>query len=91
MESKALHYFPFSNLTERSIQGLDFTICFQGLRPDLPENVHPKVLDLMQRCWDADPVNRPPFTVIKVELQNLLEEVQVSLFIPSSLSFQPHG
>ncbi|XP_023538630.1 serine/threonine-protein kinase STY8-like isoform X1 [Cucurbita pepo subsp. pepo] len=49
----------------------------QGLRPDLPENVHPKVLDLMQRCWDADPVNRPPFTVIKVELQNLLEEVQM--------------
>ncbi|XP_022141400.1 serine/threonine-protein kinase STY8-like [Momordica charantia] len=49
----------------------------QGLRPDLPKNMHPKLLDLMQRCWDADPLTRPPFTDIKVELENLLEEVQM--------------
>lgn len=77
-ESKALHYFPFRNLTEHSIQLLDFVNCLQGLRPDLPKNVHPKLLDLMQRCWDAEPVNRPPFTEIKAELENLLEEVQVT-------------
>ncbi|XP_022993860.1 serine/threonine-protein kinase STY8-like isoform X1 [Cucurbita maxima] len=51
----------------------------QGLRPDLPKNAHPKLLDLMRRCWDAEPENRPPFTEIKVELENLLEEVQVYL------------
>ncbi|XP_004141017.2 serine/threonine-protein kinase STY8 isoform X1 [Cucumis sativus] len=49
----------------------------QGLRPDLPKNVHPKLLDMMQRCWDAEPVNRPPFTEIKVELKSLLEEVEM--------------
>lgn len=78
-ESKALQYFPLRDLTDHSItQGLDFIICFQGLRPDLPKNVHPKLLDLMQRCWETDPVKRPPFTEIKVELENLLEEVQVA-------------
>lgn len=76
---RLLYYFPFSDLAEYSILGLDFIICFQGLRPDLPKNAHPKLLDLMRRCWDAEPENRPPFTEIKVELENLLEEVQVYL------------
>ncbi|KAL5703687.1 non-specific serine/threonine protein kinase [Ranunculus cassubicifolius] len=48
----------------------------QGLRPDLPENVHPKILDLMQRCWEALPMDRPSFLEIRVELEELLEEVQ---------------
>ncbi|KAL5703699.1 non-specific serine/threonine protein kinase [Ranunculus cassubicifolius] len=40
----------------------------QGLRPDLPENVHPKILDLMQRCWETLPMDRPSF----VEIRNLI-------------------
>ncbi|KAL9449617.1 hypothetical protein AB3S75_011525 [Citrus x aurantiifolia] len=48
----------------------------QGLRPDLPENAHPKLIDLMQRCWDAVPDNRPSFSEIKLELEVLLQEVQ---------------
>lgn len=48
----------------------------QGLRPDLPKNAHPKLLELMQRCWEAVPDNRPCFSVITSELENLLEEVQ---------------
>ncbi|KAL5703705.1 non-specific serine/threonine protein kinase [Ranunculus cassubicifolius] len=48
----------------------------QGLRPDLPENVHPKILDLMQRCWEALPMDRPSFSEIRVELEELLEEVR---------------
>ncbi|KAL9446466.1 hypothetical protein AB3S75_014183 [Citrus x aurantiifolia] len=48
----------------------------QGLRPDLPENAHPKLIDLMQRCWDAVPDNRPSFSEIKLELEVLLHEVQ---------------
>ncbi|KAH9691666.1 hypothetical protein KPL70_016180 [Citrus sinensis] len=46
----------------------------QGLRPDLPENAHPKLIDLMQRCWDAVPDNRPSFSEIKLELEVLLQE-----------------
>lgn len=52
---------------------------FQGLRPDLPENAHPKILDLMQRCWDAVPGNRPSFSEIKLELEVLFQEVQVEI------------
>ncbi|KAI5654381.1 hypothetical protein M9H77_31568 [Catharanthus roseus] len=48
----------------------------QGLRPELPKNAHPKLLDLMQRCWGAIPANRPSFSEIKVELEELLREVQ---------------
>ncbi|XP_022773366.1 serine/threonine-protein kinase STY46-like isoform X3 [Durio zibethinus] len=48
----------------------------QGLRPDLPENAHPKLLDLMQRCWEADPDKRPSFSEITAELETLFEEVK---------------
>ncbi|KAF2321506.1 hypothetical protein GH714_000171 [Hevea brasiliensis] len=48
----------------------------QGLRPELPQDAHPKLLDLMQRCWETTPANRPPFSEITVELEILLQEVQ---------------
>ncbi|KAK6115057.1 hypothetical protein DH2020_007326 [Rehmannia glutinosa] len=47
----------------------------QGLRPELPENAHPKLLDLMQRCWGALPSDRPSFSEIRIELEELLPEV----------------
>ncbi|MBA0855424.1 hypothetical protein Goshw_013692, partial [Gossypium schwendimanii] len=49
----------------------------QGLRPELPENAHPKLLDLMQRCWEAAPDKRPSFSEITTELETLFEEVKV--------------
>ncbi|XP_050365202.1 serine/threonine-protein kinase STY46-like [Argentina anserina] len=51
----------------------------QGLRPELPTNAHPKLLDLMQRCWDAVPLNRPAFSDIAAELETLAQEVQDNL------------
>ncbi|KAF2291233.1 hypothetical protein GH714_020787 [Hevea brasiliensis] len=48
----------------------------QGLRPELPQDAHPKLLDLMQRCWETTPANRPSFCEITVELENLLQNVQ---------------
>ncbi|XVE55171.1 hypothetical protein DITRI_Ditri03aG0138400 [Diplodiscus trichospermus] len=48
----------------------------QGLRPDLPEDAHPKLLDLMQRCWEAAPDIRPSFSEITAELETLFEEVK---------------
>lgn len=50
----------------------------QGLRPALPENTHPRLLDLMQRCWDAVPSKRPSFSEITVELVELLQQVQAT-------------
>ncbi|KAI3672621.1 hypothetical protein L6452_38717 [Arctium lappa] len=48
----------------------------QGRRPDLPTNTHPKLLELMQRCWETVPGNRPSFSEIKLELKRLLQEIQ---------------
>ncbi|RWW84665.1 hypothetical protein BHE74_00006713, partial [Ensete ventricosum] len=50
---------------------------YQGLRPVLPEKTHPTLLDLMQRCWEANPAKRPTFSEITVELEELLRQVQV--------------
>jgi len=48
----------------------------QGLRPGLPKKTHPKLLDLMQRCWEADPSDRPAFSDILAELEDLLAQAQ---------------
>ncbi|KAK4390955.1 Serine/threonine-protein kinase STY46 [Sesamum angolense] len=50
----------------------------QGLRPELPKNAHPKLLDLMQRCWEAVPSNRPSFSEIRIELEELLKKTLVA-------------
>ncbi|GAB4861138.1 hypothetical protein Ancab_036295 [Ancistrocladus abbreviatus] len=33
-------------------------------------------LGVRQRCWDAAPNNRPPFPIIRIELEELLSQVQ---------------
>ncbi|CAN6543595.1 unnamed protein product [Malus baccata var. baccata] len=48
----------------------------KGLRPEIPNNGHPKLLELMQRCWDSFPSNRPSFSDITAQLESLLQEVQ---------------
>ncbi|KAL1543711.1 non-specific serine/threonine protein kinase [Salvia divinorum] len=47
----------------------------QGLRPELPINEHPKILSLMQRCWEAIPSKRPSFSEIRIEMESLQQEV----------------
>ncbi|RLM69429.1 serine/threonine-protein kinase STY46-like isoform X2 [Panicum miliaceum] len=48
----------------------------QGLRPQLPENAHPRLLILMQRCWEALPSNRPSFADIVTELEDIQAQAQ---------------
>ncbi|XP_039050151.1 serine/threonine-protein kinase STY46-like isoform X2 [Hibiscus syriacus] len=48
----------------------------QGLRPELPKNAHPELLDLMKGCWEAAPDKRPSFSEIRAELETLLEKVK---------------
>lgn len=52
-----------------------FTV--QGLRPDIPKDADPKLVDLMQRCWEESPSQRPSFSEIKIELEKILEENKV--------------
>ncbi|RWW10659.1 hypothetical protein GW17_00025792 [Ensete ventricosum] len=39
--------------------------------------MHPRLLDLMQRCWEAAPTKRPTFSDIRVELEELLKVIQL--------------
>ncbi|XP_042418566.1 serine/threonine-protein kinase STY46-like isoform X5 [Zingiber officinale] len=45
----------------------------QGHRPEIPETTHPRLSDLMRRCWEGIPTERPTFSEIVVELEELLE------------------
>jgi serine/threonine protein kinase len=43
-----------------------------GIRPDIPEDVPPALGELLLRCWDENPYNRPRFDQIVGNLMALL-------------------
>lgn len=49
------------------------------MRLEIPENTHPKLTELIERCWEDDPTKRPAFSSIAIELECLLQEVEVGL------------
>ncbi|XVF80659.1 hypothetical protein PTKIN_Ptkin15bG0091800 [Pterospermum kingtungense] len=49
------------------------------LHLDLPKNAHPKLVDLMQRCWETALDKRPSFFEIKAELDTL--QLNLRLFL----------
>ncbi|KAJ4962265.1 hypothetical protein NE237_022204 [Protea cynaroides] len=47
----------------------------KGLRPTIPKNTHPKLVELLERCWQQDPSLRPDFSEIIEFLQQIPKEV----------------
>ncbi|RDX71410.1 Serine/threonine-protein kinase STY17 [Mucuna pruriens] len=47
----------------------------KGLRPTIPKNTHPRLSELLQRCWQQDPMLRPDFSEIIEILQQIAKEV----------------
>ncbi|KAJ8427118.1 hypothetical protein Cgig2_030280 [Carnegiea gigantea] len=47
----------------------------KGLRPTIPKNIHPKLAELLERCWQQDPALRPDFSEIIAILQQIAKEV----------------
>ncbi|XP_031475250.1 serine/threonine-protein kinase STY46-like [Nymphaea colorata] len=47
----------------------------KGLRPTIPKNVHPKLAELLEKCWQQDPTLRPDFSEIIENLQKIAKEV----------------
>ncbi|XP_058090771.1 serine/threonine-protein kinase STY46-like isoform X2 [Magnolia sinica] len=47
----------------------------KGLRPTVPKHTHPKVNELLERCWQQDPTLRPDFSEIIEILQLIAKEV----------------
>ncbi|GMN38236.1 hypothetical protein TIFTF001_007478 [Ficus carica] len=46
-----------------------------GLRPNIPKHTHPKLVEILERCWEKDPALRPDFSEIIEILQQLTKEV----------------
>ncbi|KQJ92958.1 serine/threonine-protein kinase STY46 [Brachypodium distachyon] len=47
----------------------------KGIRPIIPKDTHPKLADLVQKCWHGDSAERPEFSQILEILQRLSKEV----------------
>ncbi|XP_062234050.1 serine/threonine-protein kinase STY8-like isoform X2 [Phragmites australis] len=47
----------------------------EGLRPVIPRGTNPKLTQLLEKCWQQNPVNRPDFTEILHALNEIAEEV----------------
>jgi hypothetical protein len=62
---------PYSCMSQQQVQ---FYVSVKKGRPNLkiiPSNTPPKIIQLMQMCWDHNPDNRPSFEYIVDYLQNL--------------------
>ncbi|CDP14531.1 unnamed protein product [Coffea canephora] len=47
----------------------------KGLRPTIPKHTHPKLAELLERCWQQDSTLRPDFSEIIDILQQIAKEV----------------
>ncbi|KAL0365710.1 UNVERIFIED_CONTAM: Serine/threonine-protein kinase STY46 [Sesamum angustifolium] len=47
----------------------------KGLRPTIPKHTHPKLAELLERCWQQDPALRPDFSELIELLQQISKEV----------------
>ncbi|GLU19712.1 hypothetical protein SLE2022_359460 [Rubroshorea leprosula] len=47
----------------------------KGLRPAIPKHSYPRLAELLERCWQQDPAQRPNFSEIIDILQQMAKEV----------------
>ncbi|KAL0334538.1 UNVERIFIED_CONTAM: Serine/threonine-protein kinase STY46 [Sesamum radiatum] len=47
----------------------------KGLRPTIPKHTHPKLAELLEKCWQQDPALRPDFSELIELLQQISKEV----------------
>ncbi|KAL6497932.1 Serine/threonine-protein kinase sty46 [Orobanche hederae] len=59
----------------------------QGLRPTIPKHTHPKLTELLERCWQKDPALRPDFSEATRILQQIAKELNDILSVSINLSW----
>ncbi|KAJ8539586.1 hypothetical protein K7X08_013838 [Anisodus acutangulus] len=47
----------------------------KGLRPTIPPNTHPMLVELLERCWQQEPCLRPEFSEILDILQHMTKKI----------------
>lgn len=65
-------FLPFQNMT--AVQAA-FAVVNKGVRPTIPVDCPPALVDIMCRCWDANPEGRPSFS----QVVRLLEQAQFEI------------
>lgn len=63
---------PYADLHYGAIIG---GIVSNTLRPPVPESCDPEWRSLMERCWSAEPSERPSFAEIAIQLRNITSKV----------------
>ncbi|XP_073036625.1 serine/threonine-protein kinase STY17-like [Primulina eburnea] len=63
---------PYANMTP-----LQAAVCVgqQGLRPAIPRNTHPLLVELLEKCWQQEPSLRPEFSEITDILQCMTKKI----------------
>ncbi|KYR00273.1 SH2 domain-containing protein [Tieghemostelium lacteum] len=64
-------------------------ICNKRIRPTIPPHFPKSLRTLMTRCWDHDPKNRPSFSEVSSELNNVL--IDIALPNAESSQFWKHS
>jgi len=67
---------PFSNMT--AVQAA-FAVVNRGVRPQIPADSPPQIVDIMSRCWDANPDLRPSFVQVVKMLEQAQEEIMTTV------------
>ncbi|BBN15959.1 protein MpMAPKKK16 [Marchantia polymorpha subsp. ruderalis] len=67
----ATEEIPWNGLNPMQVVG---AVGFMNRRLQIPDNVDPQYVELIEQCWDSDPHARPSFT----KLVNILKDMQKS-------------
>ena len=59
-------------------------VALDGVRPNLPKDIHPLLKKLMEDCWDYDIQKRPKFNVIVDS--NILDQIMIDYCVPDGSS-----
>ncbi|CAI5984357.1 unnamed protein product [Closterium sp. NIES-65] len=65
---------PYADLTPLQAA---VSVVQKGLRPPIPKGTHPRVAELMVRCWHTNPAERPEFSMVLRLLADMAHESQV--------------
>ncbi|GJP75095.1 hypothetical protein CLOP_g5586 [Closterium sp. NIES-67] len=64
---------PYADLTPLQAA---VSVVQKGLRPAIPKGTHPRLAELMARCWHSNPVERPEFSHVLRMLSDMAHEVE---------------
>ena len=66
------HEIPFADC---DVETFYQRVCHRGHRPKIPSHVPTQLSQMLNRCWDVDPANRPEISEIIPLLDALIKQM----------------